>query len=123
MVLLAAKGRGEVNIILIEYIYIRGNILKLIKSSYIFSSAISLLPSIALLKSDSPSSLGLNLLSNKTLKSVVILFLSSSLIIIPSATSFIVYSRPLSLLLTLIISIVLLLIIARFSAVPSGTWR
>ena len=72
---------------------------------------------ILLLKLDLSSLLGLiNLLSNLTLKLVVILFLSY-LIIIPSTTSFIVYNKLFLLLLTLIIDSLSLLIIVRFSIV------
>jgi hypothetical protein len=76
------------------------------KRNYIFLLLISLSPLILSLKSDSES------VSNRSLKetpkSVVILFSSSSLIVIPLATSYAVYKRPLSLLSTLIMSIVLL---------------
>ena len=72
---------------------------------------------MSLLKSDSSSLLGLNLLSNLTPKLVVTSFSSSYLIIMPSATSFVVYNKLSSLLLTLIINSLSLLIIARFSIV------
>lgn len=72
---------------------------------------------MSLLKSDSSSLLGLNLLSNLTPKLVVTSFLSFYLIIIPSTTSFVVYNKLSSLLLTLIIDSLSLLIIARFSIV------
>jgi hypothetical protein len=75
------------------------------KRNYIFSSLISLSPLILLSKLDSESVL--NRLLEETLKLVVTLFLSSSLIIIPLATSCAVYKRPLLLLSTLIVSIVL----------------
>jgi hypothetical protein len=84
-----------------SYIYSSKNT----KRNYIFSSLISLSPLILLSKLDSESVL--NRLLEETLKLVVTLFLSSSLIIIPLATSCAVYKRPLLLLSTLIVSIVL----------------
>jgi hypothetical protein len=75
------------------------------KRNYIFSLLISSSPLILLSKSDSKSIL--NRLLEETPKLVVTLFLSSSLIVIPLAISYIVYKRPLSLSSTLIMSMVL----------------
>jgi hypothetical protein len=76
------------------------------KRNYIFSSLISLSPLISSSKSDSKSVS--NRLLEETPKLVVTSFLSSSLIVIPLATSCAVYKRPLSLSSTSIVSIVLL---------------
>jgi hypothetical protein len=75
------------------------------KRNSIFSLLISSSPLILLSKSDSKSIL--NRLLEETPKLVVTLFLSSSLIVIPLAISYIVYKRPLSLSSTLIMSMVL----------------
>ena len=84
-----------------SYIYSSKNT----KRNYIFLLLISLSPLILSLKLDSKSVL--NRLLKETPKLIVILFLSSSLIVIPLAISYIVYKRPLLLLSTLIMSIVL----------------
>jgi hypothetical protein len=84
-----------------SYIYSSKNT----KRNYIFSLLISSSPLILLSKSDSKSIL--NRLLEETPKLVVTLFLSSSLIVIPLAISYIVYKRPLSLSSTLIMSMVL----------------
>jgi hypothetical protein len=76
------------------------------KRNYIFSLLISSSPLISLSKSDSESVS--NRLLEETPKLVVTLFLSSSLIVIPLATSCAVYKRPLLLLSTSIVSMVLL---------------
>jgi hypothetical protein len=75
------------------------------KRNYIFSSLISLSPLILLSKSDSKSVLNRSL--EETPKSVVTLFSSSSLIVIPLATFYAVYKRLLSLSSTSIMSMVL----------------
>ena len=75
------------------------------KRNYIFSSLISSSPLISSSKSDSESVSNRSL--KETLKSVVTSFSSSSLIVIPLATSCAVYKRPLSLSSTSIVSIVL----------------
>jgi hypothetical protein len=82
-----------------------------------FSSSIFLSLLILLLKLDSLSLLRLKLSTKLTSKSIVILFSSSSLIVMPFTTSYIVYKRPFLLLSTSIVSKTLLLIIARFSSV------
>jgi hypothetical protein len=84
-----------------SYIYSSKNT----KRNYIFSLLISSSPLILSSKSDSKSVLNRSL--EETPKLVVILFSSSSLIVISLATSYIVYKRPLSLLSTLIMSMVL----------------
>jgi hypothetical protein len=91
-------------------------VLKILEENYIFSSSISLSPLILLSKSDSKS--GLNRLLEETPKLVVILFLSSSLIVIPLATSCVVYKRLSSLSSTSIISMTLLLIKIGASLLP-----
>jgi hypothetical protein len=66
-------------------------VLKTLKGNYIFLLLISSSLLISLLKSD--SKLGLNRSLKETLKSIVILFSSSSLIIIPLITSYIIYKK------------------------------
>ena len=75
------------------------------KRNYIFSLLISSSPLILLSKSDSESVLNRSL--KETPESVVTSFSSSSLIVIPLATSCAVYKRLLSLLSTSIMSIIL----------------
>ena len=94
-------NKAELKALEKSYIYSSKNT----KRNYIFSLLISLSPLILSLKSNSKSVL--NRLLKETPKLIVILFLSSSLIVIPLAISYIVYKRPLLLLSTLIMSIVL----------------
>jgi hypothetical protein len=94
-------NKAELKALEKSYIYSSKNT----KRNYIFLLLISLSPLILSLKLDSKSVL--NRLLKETPKLIVILFLSSSLIVIPLAISYIVYKRPLSLLSTLIMSIVL----------------
>jgi hypothetical protein len=86
------------------------------KRNYIFLLLISLSPLILLLKSDSKSVL--NRLLKETPELVVTLFLSSSLIIIPLVTSYVVYKRLSSLSSTSIISMTLLSIKIGASLLP-----
>ena len=94
-------NKAELKALEKSYIYSSKNT----KRNYIFSLLISLSPLILSLKSNSKSVL--NRLLKETPKSVVTLFSSSSLIVIPLITSCAVYKRPLLLLSTLIVSIVL----------------
>jgi hypothetical protein len=91
-------------------------VLKILEGNYIFSLSISLSPLILLSKSDSKS--GLNRLLEETPELIVILFLSSSLIIIPLVTSYVVYKRLSSLSSTSIISMTLLSIKIGASLLP-----
>jgi hypothetical protein len=94
-------NKAELKALEKSYIYSSKNT----KRNYIFSLLISSSPLILLSKSDSESVL--NRLLEETPKSVVTSFSSSSLIVIPLATSCVVYKRPLSLLSTSIMFIVL----------------
>ena len=81
----------------------------------------SLSPSIMLLKLDSSSSRSKSYFKLMP-KLVVTSFLSSSLILMPSATSCAVYNKLIVLSSTSIVSSLSLSIIAKFSAIPSSAF-